>query len=64
MLFQIPSIPCGKTGLDSEGYQFDTEQQKLCSFFVAMEFLGKINENGCDLNMETFYNSSFFLPFK
>ena len=64
MITQIPSLPCGKTGLDSEGYQFSTEQQKICSYFVAMEGLGKVNENGCELSLDMFYDSSFFLPFK
>ena len=46
-----------------EGYHFVTEEEKLASYFVAMDSMGKINEHGCDLTYESFYSSSFFMPF-
>ena len=60
---RIPSLPCG--GLtDQDGYLYSTEEQKLASYFIAMDSIGKINENGCDLSYESYFNSFFFMPFK
>ena len=33
-------------------------------FSFLFFFLGKISENGCDLSMERYYDSSFFIPFR
>ena len=60
---RIPSLPCG--GLtDQDGYLYSTEEQKLASYFIAMDSIGKINENGCDLSYESYFDSFFFMPFK
>ena len=47
----------------AEGYHFSSTEEKLASYFVAMDSMGKINENGCDLSYESYYGSCFFLPF-
>ena len=60
--FRVPSIPCGGVAA-AEGYHFSSTEEKLASYFVAMDSMGKINENGCDLSYESYYGSCFFLPF-
>ena len=46
------------------GYSFDTAQNKRASYFCAMESLGLINEQGCDLSIDRWLDSSFILPFR
>ena len=59
---RIPSIPCG--GVSAlEGYHFNTDQEKLASYFTVVDSLGKINQHGCDLSYDRYYDSCFFLPF-
>ena len=55
MLFSILSLT---------GYDYDGDTAKTASYITAMSLLGKITEDGCDLPMDTYYDSSFMIPFK
>ena len=35
-----------------------------CSFFVAMDTIGKIQESGCDFDLDRYYDTIFFIPYK
>ena len=59
----MPSLPCGSAGGRS-GYAFDDTSCFRASYFVAMEQVGLITQEGCDLPMDRWKDSSFFLPFK
>ena len=59
----MPSIPAGDAST-VPGYSFDTAQSKRASYFCAMENLGLITEQGCDLSLERWLDSSFILPFR
>lgn len=60
---KLPSIPAGNAS-DMPGYQFDTPSKTRASYFVAMDQLGKFNENGVDLSMSKWLDSHFCLPFR
>ena len=45
------------------GYRFDTEEEKRASFFTAMSIAGLLDEDGLELTMDRYYDSSFFMPF-
>ena len=60
---KLPSIPSGNAG-DRPGFCFDTPKKIRASYFVAMEHLGLITDEGCDLSLERWLDTSFCLPFK
>ena len=60
---RVPSLPCG-TQADDAGYNFSTEKHKRASYFTMLEQMGMIGEQGAQLSMERWLDSSFFLPFK
>ena len=59
----MPSLPCGNAG-DRAGYSFEDDSKIRASYFVAMEQLGLITQEGCDLPLDRWKDSSFCLPFK
>ena len=46
------------------GYKFHTEAERRASYFTAMSIAGLLDEDGLELSMERYYDSSFFMPFK
>ena len=61
---RTPTIPTGLLGGNEDGYLLSTPQERRASYFVAMDTLGLINENGCDLSLDRWLDSSFLLPYK
>ena len=62
-LVRLPSLPNGNIS-SKPGYDYDGDTAKRASYITAMSLLGKITEDGCDLPMDTYYDSSFMIPFK
>ena len=62
-IYRFPSIPYGDLST-IPGYSFENEESTRASYFVAMEHLGLIREQGCDLSKERWMDSCFILPFK
>lgn len=60
---RIPKIPAGNMA-DSEGFLFETEQQRVASYLVTIDTLGLISEHGCSLPFDRWLDTSFLLPFK
>ena len=60
---RLPSLPNGNIS-SKPGYDYDGATAKRASYITAMSLLGKITEDGCDLPMDTYYDSSFMIPFK
>ena len=63
LMVKLPSLPAGNVG-DRAGYSFDGDSKTRASYFVAMEQLGLITDDGCDLSKERWLDTSFCLPFK
>ena len=64
-LSRIPSIPTGILGGSEDGYLFSTDLQRKASYLVAMDTIGnQLTEHGCNLPLQRYYDSSFFLPFR
>ena len=60
---RLPSLPHGNIS-SKPGYDYDGATAKGASYITAMSLLGRITEDGCDLPMDTYYDSSFMIPFK
>ena len=60
---KLPSCPGGGLG-DTSGYNFENQSRTRASYFTAMELLGKISEDGCDIDINRWQDSHFCLPFK
>ena len=63
-IVKIPQIASGHSG-DIDGYSFEDDWSKKCSYMQILDYLGKLNERGTkDLSKESFFRDNFFLPFK
>jgi len=62
--FRIPSLPSGTVGGSEEGYRYETEAQKKASWYIAMDTLGLLGDNGCQLSYDRYFDTSFMIPFK
>ena len=59
---KYPSIPFAATAGEC-GYMFTTEQHKQASYLTAITQAGLLTEDGCELSLDSWWKSNFFLPF-
>lgn len=63
MNIKLPSLPNGSIA-SKAGYRYESAGEKRASWFTAMTLSGLLNEDGVELPMDVYYDSSFFIPFK
>ena len=54
----------GNTPSSCPGYDFTSEEGKRCSYLYFLDSTKKLNQEGSDIDMNTWLTSSFFLPFR